>query len=355
MIKLDEEAILKKVDEIRAEKADSKELLALIGGDELEKIFEKYSIEAIIDTLIQEKKTHSLYEDDENGLTELEGLLNKKITGKLGKFYMMKPEYIISLPPEEQEHMAESISEGNIDLKNALMTLWKNGIETKACGGVRTKEEETPYIYVNVSLKNSDILGRLNNITQKGENYLDLCFDAGDDSLDIVIKGENVYQDVVEEFQKEPPKKNILDFLADEQLLTSTVLAKHIENNQQLKYTEKDVEEIVLDTAKEHKEQADRNEALLRERYENEIRRLSKKLEEEKKENEELSGALEKKQEEKENLQQKYDKLYETHGRLKNFIVHKIGKIPFLGRRVLKLMETEEKALPEGKDDTERE
>lgn len=294
MIKLDEEAILKKVDEIRAEKADSKELLALIGGDELEKIFEKYSIEAIIDTLIQEKKTHSLYEDDENGLTELEGLLNKKITGKLGKFYMMKPEYIISLPPEEQEHMAESISEGNIDLKNALMTLWKNGIETKACGGVRTKEEETPYIYVNVSLKNSDILGRLNNITQKGENYLDLCFDAGDDSLDIVIKGENVYQDVVEEFQKEPPKKNILDFLAEEQLLTSTVLAKHIENNQQLKYTEKDVEEIVLDTAKEHKEQADRNEALLREKYENEIRRLSKKLEEEKKENEELSGALEK-------------------------------------------------------------
>ena len=80
MIKLDEEAILKKVDEIRAEKADAKELLALIGGDELEKIFEKYSIEAIIDTLIQEKKTHSLYEDDENGLTELEGLLNKKIT-----------------------------------------------------------------------------------------------------------------------------------------------------------------------------------------------------------------------------------------------------------------------------------
>lgn len=268
---------------------------------------------------------------------------------------MMKPEYIISLPPEEQEHMAESISEGNIDLKNALMTLWKNGIETKACGGVRTKEEETPYIYVNVSLKNSDILGRLNNITQKGENYLDLCFDAGDDSLDIVIKGENVYQDVVEEFQKEPPKKNILDFLAEEQLLTSTVLAKHIENNQQLKYTEKDVEEIVLDTAKEHKEQADRNEALLREKYENEIRRLSKKLEEEKKENEELSGALEKKQEEKENLQQKYDKLYETHGRLKNFIVRKIGKIPFLGRRVLKLMETEVRALPEGKDDTERE
>ena len=334
MIKFDEKAILKKVDEIRAEKADAKELLALIGGDELEKIFEKYSIEAIIDTLIQEKKTHSLYEDDENGLTELEGLLNKKITGKLGKFYMIKPEYIISLPPEEQEHMAESISEGNIDLKNALMTLWKNGIETKACGGVRTKEEETPYIYVNVSLKNSDILGRLNNITQKGENYLDLCFDAGDDSLDFVIKGENVYQDVVEEFQKASPKKSILDFLANEQILTINILDKHIENSQKSMYTDEDVEEIILNTAREHKEQADKNEAVLRESYEKEIK--------------ELSSKLEKEQEENEVLQQKYDKLYETHGRLKNFVVHKIGKIPFLGRRVLKMMENEVRALPEG-------
>ena len=334
MIKFDEKAILKKVDEIRAEKADAKELLALIGGDELEKIFEKYSIEAIIDTLIQEKKTHSLYEDDENGLTELEGLLNKKITGKLGKFYMIKPEYIISLPPEEQEHMAESISEGNIDLKNALMTLWKNGIETKACGGVRTKEEETPYIYVNVSLKNSDILGRLNNITQKGENYLDLCFDAGDDSLDFVIKGENVYQDVVEEFQKASPKKSILDFLANEQILTINILDKHIENRGKSMYTDEDVEEIILNTAREHKEQADKNEAVLRESYEKEIK--------------ELSSKLEKEQEENEVLQQKYDKLYETHGRLKNFVVHKIGKIPFLGRRVLKMMENEVRALPEG-------
>ena len=247
---------------------------------------------------------------------------------------MMKPEYIISLPPEEQEHMAESISEGNIDLKNALMTLWKNGIETKACGGVRTKEEETPYIYVNVSLKNSDILGRLNNITQKGENYLDLCFDAGDDSLDIVIKGENVYQDVVEEFQKASPKKSILDFLANEQILTINILDKHIENSQKSMYTDEDVEEIILNTAREHKEQADKNEAVLRESYEKEIK--------------ELSSKLEKEQEENEVLQQKYDKLYETHGRLKNFVVHKIGKIPFLGRRVLKMMENEVRALPEG-------
>ena len=89
-----------------------------------------------------------------------------------------------------------------------------------------------------------------------------------------------------------------------------------------------------MNTAREHKEQADKNEAVLRESYEKEIK--------------ELSSKLEKEQEENEVLQQKYDKLYETHGRLKKFVVHKIGKIPFLGRRVLKMMENEVRALPEG-------
>ena len=247
---------------------------------------------------------------------------------------MMKPEYIISLPPEEQEHMAESISEGNENLKTALLTLWKEGIETEACGGVRTSQKETPYIYVKVPLKNTYILERLNNIIQKDENYLDLCINEEDESLGVVIKGESIYQDVVEEFQKASPKKSILDFLANEQILTINILDKHIENSQKSMYTDEDVEEIILNTAREHKEQADKNEAVLRESYEKEIK--------------ELSSKLEKEQEENEVLQQKYDKLYETHGRLKKFVVHKIGKIPFLGRRVLKMMENEVRALPEG-------
>lgn len=334
MIKFDEEAILKKADEVRNNEADTKELFDLIGGDELERIFEKGAIETILDTLVQEKKTHPLYDENKNGLAELEGLLNNKITGELGKFYMMKPEYIMSLSVEEQEHMAESISEGNENLKTALLTLWKEGIETEACGGVRTSQKETPYIYVKVPLKNTYILERLNNIIQKDENYLDLCINEEDESLGVVIKGESIYQDVVEEFQKASPKKSILDFLANEQILTINILDKHIENSQKSMYTDEDVEEIILNTAREHKEQADKNEAVLRESYEKEIK--------------ELSSKLEKEQEENEVLQQKYDKLYETHGRLKNFVVHKIGKIPFLGRRVLKMMENEVRALPEG-------
>lgn len=335
MIKFDEEAILKKADEVRNNEADAKEeLFDLIGGDELERIFEKGAIETILDTLVQEKKTHSLYDENKNGLAELEGLLNNKITGELGKFYMMKPEYIMSLSVEEQEHMAESISEGNENLKTALLTLWKEGIETKACGGVRSSQKETPYIYVKVPLKNTYILERLNNIIQKDENYLDLCINEEDESLGVVIKGESIYQDVVEEFQKASPKKSILDFLANEQILTINILDKHIENSQKSMYTDEDVEEIISNTAREHKEQADKNEAVLRESYEKEIK--------------ELSSKLEKEQEENEVLQQKYDKLYETHGRLKNFVVHKIGKIPFLGRRVLKMMENEVRALPEG-------
>ena len=232
MIKFDEKAILKKADEVRNNEADTKELFDLIGGDELERIFEKGAIETILDTLVQEKKTHSLYDENKNGLAELEGLLNNKITGELGKFYMMKPEYIMSLSVEEQEHMAESISEGNENLKTALLTLWKEGIETEACGGVRTSQKETPYIYVKVPLKNTYILERLNNIIQKDENYLDLCINEEDESLGVVIKGESIYQDVVEEFQKASPKKSILDFLANEQILTINILDKHIEKNE---------------------------------------------------------------------------------------------------------------------------
>lgn len=348
MIKLNEEAILKKADEVRDNKANAMELFNLIGGDELERIFEKGAISTILSTLVHEKKTHSLYEDDENGLTELEGLLNKKITGKLGKFYVIKPEYIMSLSPEEQVHMAESVSEGNINLKNALIELWKNGIKTRACGGVRSTQKEVPYIYAVVPLEESSKLERLNNIVNKEGNYLDSCNTLGKGEVHIVIKGESIYQDIVEEFQKEEPKKNIVGALAEEQLLTYRLLKNQTENSSKYKYTDEDVEEIILNTAQEHKEQANKNEALLREKYEKEIRELSSKLEELQKENKELSSDLEEEKEENGKLQQKYDKLYETHGRLKNFVVHRIGKIPFLGRRILKMMENEVKVLPEG-------
>lgn len=91
-------------------------------------------------------------------------------------------------------------------------------------------------------------------------------------------------------------------------------------------YSEEYVEELVTETAKE-----------LYEQYQDE-----KKI---------LEDKINKKQEEIEVLSEKYDELRGKHGKLKDFVVHKIGKIPFLGRRILKMMEQEIKALPEGKEE----
>ena len=101
---------------------------------------------------------------------------------------------------------------------------------------------------------------------------------------------------------------------------------KPVEEKSKNMYSEEYVEELVTETAKE----------------------LYEQYQEEKKT---LESTINKKQEEIEVLSQKYDKLLGKHGKLKDFVVHKIGKIPFLGRRVLKMMEQETKALPEGKEE----
>ncbi len=39
------------------------------------------------------------------------------------------------------------------------------------------------------------------------------------------------------------------------------------------------------------------------------------------------------------NMQEKYDNLKERYGRVRNFVVNRIGKIPFVGKRVLHMLE----------------
>ena len=105
-----------------------------------------------------------------------------------------------------------------------------------------------------------------------------------------------------------------------------------VRNNSTGKYSEEEVEEIIANTAKELHDQHEEEKIILTDvinRGQGEINRL---------------------EEENEALKQKCDKLYETNGRLKNFVVHRIGKIPFLGRRILKLMNAEVKALPKTTD-----
>ena len=63
------------------------------------------------ENLVETNKVHKLLEEQE-GFEVLEGLLNKKITGNLGKFYNIKPEYILGLEPEEQSKLAHTFAEG---------------------------------------------------------------------------------------------------------------------------------------------------------------------------------------------------------------------------------------------------
>ena len=97
-------------------KADLKEAL---GGKKLDMIFDEPTVEAILDNFINTGKLHDLI-PNENGIDILEGLLNNHIQTNLSDFYLIKPDYILSLPPEEQKNLANSISNGKQDLSNIL-------------------------------------------------------------------------------------------------------------------------------------------------------------------------------------------------------------------------------------------
>ena len=153
-------------------------------------------------------------------------------------------------------------------------------------------------------------------VSQNTKAKVDITTYEDDISITLYGKKPDLYKDLLSEFDKEVVPNEFIS-----KLMTSLEFEKEIVEARTRvesggEYTEDEVEEIVTNTAKE-----------LDEQHQDEIKKL---------------------QDEQEKLQQKYNKLYETHGRLKNFVVHKIGKIPFLGRRILKMMENEVKALPEG-------
>ena len=79
MVSLDKEKILAEVKKIKEGKEDRSKLKELIGGEELEEIFDEQTISKLQDMLIRTNKVHDLLEEQE-GFDILEGLLNKRIT-----------------------------------------------------------------------------------------------------------------------------------------------------------------------------------------------------------------------------------------------------------------------------------
>lgn len=311
MTVLDIDKIFAEIKKIKEGKENRDNLKALLGGKELEEVFDEQTITKLQENLVETNKVHKLLEEQE-GFEVLEGLLNKKITGNLGKFYNIKPEYILGLEPEEQSKLAHTFAEGEPELEELLKKLWSEKIRTNACAG----EKDEAYLYVTFPKNDINNISRMAEVSQNTKAKVDITTYEDDISITLYGKKPDLYKDLLSEFDKEVVPNEFIS-----KLMTSLEFEKEIVEARTRvesggEYTEDEVEEIVTNTAKE-----------LDEQHQDEIKKL---------------------QDEHEKLQQKYNKLYETHGRLKNFVVHKIGKIPFLGRRILKMMENEVKALPEG-------
>ena len=327
MFSLDKEKILAEVKKIQAGKEDQSELKELIGGKELEEVFDEQTISKLQDVLIRTNKVHDLLEEQES-FDVLEGLLNKRITGNLGKFYNIKPEYILSLEPEEQAKLAHTFAEGEPDLEELLKKLWSQNIKTNACAG----EKDNAYLYVTFSKSDINNISRMEEVSSKAETDVDIT--TYEDSISITLHGKkpDLYKDLLAEFRKEDKPNQFIKELMDSMAFEREVAEATVRNESSGKYSEEEVEEIIANTAKELHDQHEGEKKILTDvinRGQGEITRLEK---------------------ENEALKQKYDKLHEANGRLKKFVVHRIGKIPFLGRRVLKLMNAEVKALPETTD-----
>lgn len=327
MFSLDKEKILAEVKKIQEGKEDQSELKELIGGKELEEVFDEQTISKLQDVLIRTNKVHDLLEEQES-FDVLEGLLNKRITGNLGKFYNIKPEYILSLEPEEQAKLAHTFAEGEPDLEELLKKLWSQNIKTNACAG----EKDNAYLYVTFSKSDINNISRMEEVSSKAETDVDIT--TYEDSISITLYGKkpDLYKDLLAEFRKEDKPNQFIKELMDSMAFEREVAEATVRNESSGKYSEEEVEEIIANTAKELHDQHEGEKKILTDvinRGQGEITRLEK---------------------ENEALKQKYDKLHEANGRLKKFVVHRIGKIPFLGRRVLKLMNAEVKALPETTD-----
>lgn len=158
---LDENQILETAQKIKSGILPIETLKVLLGGEKLDSIFSQETQLSIFNSIICTGKLHNKISDG-NGLDILESLLNNNPNGNISDFFMIKPDYILQLPPEQQKNMANCISGGRQDLSLALLNLWSKGIRTEAC---TTKDSDNiPMIQFNIKeneIEKQDLIQRL--------------------------------------------------------------------------------------------------------------------------------------------------------------------------------------------------
>lgn len=131
-----------------------------------------------------------------NGLDILEGLLNNQVSSNLSDFYMIKPEYILQLPQEQQRNMADSISGGRQDLSLALQNLWSKGIRTEAC--TTKSSDNIPMLQMNIK----------ENEVEK-QDIIQQLYEQGD------IRGNAFYNNEAKDFKVSLEGNNLYNYLQD--------------------------------------------------------------------------------------------------------------------------------------------
>ena len=187
---LDEKQIIETAEKIKNGIVPKEALKELLGGERLDNIFDSKTQQAIFDNIINNGKLHNMTPNG-NGLGILDGLLNNQVSSNLSDFYMIKPDYILQLPLEQQRNMANSISGGRQDLSLALQNLWSKGIRTEAC--TTKSSDNIPMLQLNIKeseIEKQDIVQQLYEQSDINGNAF---YDYQAKDFHINLSGNNLY------------------------------------------------------------------------------------------------------------------------------------------------------------------
>lgn len=297
-MKIDENKIFEEIQKLRLQglsKSDT--LFELLGGDMLNGIFDQQTIDSIMRSFVNNNQLHPLVAG--SGIDVLEGLINKEIIGDLEQFYNLKPEYILTLPTEQQALMAKSLAGENKAQEELLISAWAKGLKTCACGG----ESEHQYMMFEVDSNDSQKVAIMQQISKACDDKVSISLSEGNITVSFYGEEQNFYSKITSVINEErQPDKFIC------------ALLEAVDDNNSFK-------------------------SGIIESKNNQI--------------EELNQTLEETLEENVNLHQENQMLKTNLANVREWITKRLVKIPLVGKTILKSMEKEQKLL-QGKNGVER-
>lgn len=187
---LAEKQIIETAEKIKNGIVPKETLKKLLGGERLDDIFDLRTQQAIFDNIINNGKLHNMTPNG-NGLDILDGLLNNQVSSNLSDFYMIKPDYILQLPSEQQRNMANSISGGRQDLSLALQNLWSKGIRTEAC--TTKSSDNIPMLQLNIKESEIEKQDIIQQLYEQSDINVNAFYDYQAKAFHINLSGNNLY------------------------------------------------------------------------------------------------------------------------------------------------------------------